>query len=274
MKIPDIISVIERIAPLPIAASWDNSGMQLASFRQDVSHMAVMLDPTLEGIERAIGAGADFIVTHHPLSMSPRYPDKADTYLSILSLLLKNEVPLYSAHTSLDANPDGPVRWLGEALDLHRISTLEPLPPAALSALPQHLRKAEYGFGFTGTLIKPVAYADFCRILAGVLGRPEWQGCGRRPEAVFRVACCPGSGRSVLAAVVAAGADIFITGDVKYHTALEALDAGVRILDVGHFILEEEMVRRFAKFLDLELDITVTYIPSRDPLAVEHVPMA
>lgn len=236
--------------------------------------MAVMLDPTLEGLERAVAAGADFVLAHHPLSMAPRFPDTADNYLAILALLLKNDICLYSAHTSLDANPEGPVRWLADELGLSRVTTLEPLDPAAMAALRARGKTAEYGFGFTGTLEKPVAYVDFCRILSVSVGRFEWQGCGRRPEAVFRVACCPGSGGSMLKAAVEAGADVFISGDIKYHTALEALTEGVRVMDVGHFILEDEMTRRFAKLLDMELDIAVTYIPGRDPLAVEHAPQS
>lgn len=272
MKLSDIITVIERTAPLSIAAPWDNSGVQVAAFRHEINHMAVLLDPSIEGLERAVGAGADFILSHHPLCMSPRYPNKADNYLNILSLLLKNDIWLYSAHTSLDANPEGPVRWLADDLGLSRVNTLEPVAPEQKAAMKEQGRNADYGFGFTGTLSKPVSYLEFCRILSVTVGRSEWQGCGRRPEAVFRVACCPGSGGSVLAAAVAAGADVFISGDIKYHAALEALSLGVRVMDVGHFILEEEMVRRFAKQLDMELDITVSYIPSRDPLAVEHAP--
>lgn len=272
MKVSEIIEIIEKTAPPSIAASWDNSGVQVASFREDAKQIAVLLDPTLESLERAISAGAEFVLSHHPLSLSPRHPDKVDNYLSILSLLLKNDVCLYSAHTSLDANPDGPVRWLAEALDLDRVKTLDPFPPSGDPGLHAKARNGEYGFGFTGTLVKPVSYADFCRLLSSVIGRPEWQGCGRRPEAVFRVACCPGSGGSLLKEVVESGSDVFISGDIKYHTALEALAVGVRIVDVGHFVLEEEMMRRFAKQLEAELVIPVHYIPSRDPLAVEHAP--
>lgn len=270
MKVTDIIAVIEKTAPLSIAAPWDKSGVQVASTRSEVQSMAVLLDPTLEGLERAVGTGADFILTHHPLSMTPRYPDKDDTYLAILSLLLKRDTWLYSSHTSLDANPDGPVRWLAEDLGLTRISTLE--PSGVEGPLSSSGEQREYGFGFTGTLAKPITYAEFCTKLAGALSRSDWQGCGRRPEVVFRVACCPGSGSSMLSAAVDVGADVYISGDIKYHSALEALSAGLRVLDVGHFVLEEEMMRRFARQLDMELDIPVHYVPSRDPLAVEHAP--
>lgn len=273
MKVSDIIRVIEKTAPLGIAAPWDASGIQVAAMRAEVSHVCVLLDPTLESLERAVTGGAEFILCHHPLSLNPRFPNRQDSYLAVLSLLLRNDVWLYSAHTTLDANPDGPVRWLAQEMGLSRIVTLEPLE--ASPAWPgRGVTVPDYGFGFTGTLDNPMSYNDFCRKLSVCMGRGEWQGCGRRPEAVFRVACCPGSGGSMINAAVAAGADVFISGDIKYHIALEALSSGLRVLDVGHFILEEEMMRRFAKQLDLDLDAQVSFIPSRDPLATEHPPQA
>jgi dinuclear metal center YbgI/SA1388 family protein len=256
---------------LSIAAPWDKSGVQVAALRDEASHMAVLLDPTLENLERAVGSGAQFILAHHPLSMTARYPDRQDNYLKILSLLMKNDVWLYSAHTSLDANPEGPVRWLAEELELTRVVTLEPYEGTG-TAPAEGETPPEYGFGFTGTLARPMSYTEFCRKLAMAMGRAEWTGCGRRPEAVFRVACCPGSGGSLMPAVAASGSDVFITGDVKYHVALEALSTHLRVLDVGHFALEEEMMRRFARRLDIELDMQVWFAPSRDPLAVEYAP--
>ena len=62
-----------------------------------------------------------------------------------------------------------------------------------------------------------------------------------------------------------AGAEIFITGDLKYHPALEAAEQLPLILDVGHFCLEEEMMRRFADRLREELPLPVAFYPGRDP---------
>ncbi len=279
MKVFDIINIIEKTAVPEIAASWDVSGIQVAALRKEVSSVAVMLDPTPENLDRAIAAGAGFVLTHHPLSMKPRFPNREDPYLAMLSRLFRNDVWLYSAHTSLDANPTGPVRWLAEELELIRITTLEPFAEGAPNSRPevpmatggQGGGSSAYGFGFTGTLTRPMSYADFCRKLASCLGRSEWQACGRRPEAVFRVACSPGSGKSLLSAAVAVGADVFISGDITYHTALDSLTLGMRVLDVGHFLLEEEMMRRFAKQLDRDLEVPVSFFPSRDPLGIEHI---
>lgn len=265
MKAAEIISVIEKTAPLGAQASWDASGVQVASFTENCTKLAVMLDPTPACVEKAVADGADFIVAHHPFSMQPRFPNRADDYLAVLGQLLSHKIWLYSAHTSLDASPDGPVRWLAQELGLQSLSLLEPAASLCASGGQNH------GFGFVGDLPAALAYADFCQKLAACLGRAEWQGCGNKPESVRRIACCPGSGGGMYKEALAAGADVFITGDVKYHTALEAAASGIRILDVGHFILEEEMMRRFALHLQETLSVPVTFVPGSDPLGGEHV---
>ncbi len=275
MKPIDIICVIEKTAPLAAAASWDASGVQVASDRETVTRVGVMLDPTLANVRQAVAEGADFLLAHHPLSMTPRFPNKADEYLAILALLFRNKAWLYSAHTSLDANPLGPVRWLAQELSLSGVRTLEPAAPApeGFSAESSREERADlfrYGFGWTGVLPAPLPYAEFCGRLGAALGTKEWRACGARPATVARVACCPGSGSSLMEEARHAGADVYITGDVKYHAALDAESAGMRVLDVGHFCLEEEMMRRFAGQLQAELGVPVHFFPGRDPLEGER----
>lgn len=273
----DIIKIIENTAPLGIAAAWDASGVQVAAFRPEIDNVAVMLDPSPANVRRAVDAGAGFILAHHPLAMKPRFPNALDGYFSALSLLISNNVWLYSAHTSLDANPRGPAFWLARALDLRDLALLEPLPgtPAAAGGPAQDADAdlpAGYGFGFTGTLPEPLEYDDFCARLAACLGKADWQACGPRPRRVSRLACCPGSGGGLVPDALRAGADVFITGDVKYHAALDARDAGLRVLDVGHFVLEEEMMRRFAEQLAVELSVPVRFFAGSDPLEGERAP--
>ena len=258
MEVVEIIAAIEKIAPLRLAAPWDHSGVQVAAFRESAGKVAVLLDPTLEGLRAAVADGAEFILTHHPLSMQPVFPDKADDHLAVLQLLLSHNIPLYSAHTSLDASPRGPAAWAAEAQGLSDLRVLEPTGEE---------NGRTVGFGFVGELAEPLEYEKFCRMLAEILGVDSWQVCGPRPERVGRVACCPGSGSSLAGEAAKAEADVLITGDVKYHAAL---DAGIRILDVGHFCLEEEMMRRFAAQLQIILPVPVVFWPGRNPLALER----
>lgn len=259
MKAVEIIEIIEKTAPLGAAAPWDASGVQVAGMYTAVTRVAVMLDPTLKQLTAAADYGADFVLAHHPLSMKPRFPNRQDEYQAVLSLLFTRGMWLYSAHTSLDANPQGPVRWLARELGLGALRLLEPCAPGA----------EEYGFGFVGDLAQPLAYDAFCRLLANAAGRGDWLACGPKPVMVARAACCPGSGGGLLEAASHAGADVFVTGDVKYHAALEAESRGLRVLDLGHFSLEEEMMRRFALDLERELAVPVRFFPGTDPICPE-----
>lgn len=121
----------------------------------------------------------------------------------------------------------------------------------------------EVGYGEIGELPKAMTCEDFARALERALFSGQqpcalsaatkncprglaWAECGPRPEAIRRVAYCTGSGGSLIPAAFAAGADVFVCGDVKHHAAMEA--PGL-VLDVGHFILEEEMMRLFSQEL-------------------------
>lgn len=255
MKLEDLITYIESVAPPVYAAEWDNSGIQVASFQKTVTHVGVMLDPSCASIEKALSLGTDFLVAHHPLCLKARFPDKVDDYLSILTLLMRNNICLYSAHTSLDANPKGPVSWLADTFELSDVAIIEKTGDS-------------HGFGFVGDLCAPHSYDEFCERLSMATGLSRWKASGPKPATVRKVACCPGSGSDLVVAAQKIGADIFITGDVKYHAAL---DTKIRMLDVGHFVLEEEMMRHFALRMQQKLDIIVSFIQSADPLVFEPI---
>ena len=143
---------------------------------------------------------------------------------------------------------------------------------------------ATVGFGQVGELPKPVSFEAFAKQLERALFSVQqpcalasadqsgpsglkglsWSECGPTPELVRRVAYTTGSGASLIPAAFAAGADVFICGDVKHHAAMET--PGL-VLDVGHFILEEEMMRLFAKELQASLgrEVEVRFFAGKSP---------
>lgn len=279
MQQADIIRVIEQTAPLVIAASWDKSGIQVASLRASVSCLAVCLDPSPTSVEAALAAGAEMVLSHHPLSLEPRFPDRPDSYHKVLSLLFNANVSLYAAHTSLDANPLGPVAWLAEELELAPLPVQESpsnhteisgTVSASLSILEptgfmeQNGTRVVCGFGMGGVLPHALSPADFREKLSPWLKGSCPRLVGTLPSRIRRVAFCPGSGSSLVDDAASLKADVFITGDVKYHPALEF---PLPVLDVGHFCLEEEMMRRFALQLEKKLSqVRVIFISAIDPL--------
>ncbi len=270
-----IISIIEKTAPLSLMADWDRSGVQVASPRKEISHLAVCLDPAPEQVLAAVEAGADMILTHHPLAMRAEWTNRLNGYTDVLRTLYSHDVPLYSSHTSLDANPLGPSAWLADELTLSGRVILE---KTGVFIGPDG-NEIEGGFGLAGDLPEPMMLADLCQKMRSFLPLGRMCGVARligNPASTIRkVALCTGSGSSLLEDAARAGADLYITGDVKYHDALPLQSrhdgrssnfCPMSILDVGHFSLEEEMMRRFALQLDKELaDVTVTFLPGRDP---------
>lgn len=125
---------------------------------------------------------------------------------------------------------------------------------------------SEVGFGEVGELPEPEPFAAFMDRLAELIKRDALMVAGPRPESVRTVAYCGGSGTSLIERAAHAGADVFVTGDMKYHPAVET---PVCVVDVGHFSLEEEMMRRFALELDEAMpDAEVRFLPGEDPFAV------
>ncbi len=321
MKIRRIIETIEKTALPAAAAPWDHCGVQVAAARDDVHALAVCLDPTPDNVVKAAALGADFVLAHHPLLLQPRYLDRVDAHHEVVRTLLTRDIWLYGAHTSLDANPAGPVAWFADELALEGRRVLEPTFTrqrithrivgmgahlAAVAALPAVLKaragdddlvvscNAEdwpqlevalralpdgdrpmlpmapeypaevWGIGIIGDLPAPLAWDDFIRRVGQLVPLDGATFCGSPPPVISRVGYCTGSGSSLASDAFAMNADIFITGDVKYHTALDTTGS---IIDVGHFSLEEEMMRRFALRLQEDLpDVRVTFIPAADPL--------
>ena len=256
MQLTEIITAIEKIAPLKNAAPWDVSGLQVAARRDTVQTLAVCLDPTPQSVARALELGAQCILSHHPLALKPELPNRLDAYHKALRLLFQADVPLYAAHTSLDANPQGPAGWLARELEFTHQEVLEPVGQPHDKALPQ-------GFGLAGDLPAAQTVGQILERLKRFVDIRPATLSGPDPGAVSRLAYCTGSGSSLLEAARHAGAQLFITGDVKYHTALAA---EIGLLDVGHHSLEEEMMRRMSLALQSELaDVRVVFVPSVSP---------
>lgn len=257
MLIADIVAAVETVAPLDFAAAWDASGPQVAALRREASRMAVCLDPRPASLASALAGGAQFILSHHPLALKPALPNRLDAYHESLRLLFGADVPLYAAHTSLDVNGQGPAGWLARELGLTRLAVLEPVAPAGVGGLAP-------GYGLAGDLPQPRTVSEIVASIARHASLPAPPlACGPAPARVSRVAYCTGSGASLLAEAQACGAELFITGDVKYHAALEA---GICLLDVGHHSLEEEMMRRMAQLLATRLPgLEVFFVPSASP---------
>lgn len=130
VRVGDIARIIETIAPLHLALPGDNCGFQTGSPETRVRGVLVALDPSIEAVRRTVAAKANVLVTHHPLFYEPvRRLDPASSNGAAASLALARSIAVYSAHTSLDAAPEGLARELARLAGLEDVEFF----PAPLS---------------------------------------------------------------------------------------------------------------------------------------------
>ena len=110
-------------------------------------------------------------------------------------------------------------------------------------------RREDLGLGRIGRLPQALPLQDYARQIGAALGANALRLVGDPQRLVSKVACCGGSGASLLFDAQRQGADLLVTGDIKYHDARNALDLGLALIDAGHFATEQVMVAGLAEKL-------------------------
>ena len=229
MKVKDIVAAIEEFAPASYQSDFDNTGLQVGSPEQEVHGVLGGFDCTVELVQEAVEKGCDMIVTHHPLIYHPiKKLDPADPTAAAVIAAVKAGVAVYSAHTSADKVPAG-VSWtMAEKLGLSGVRTLAPEDPGV-------------GFGVVGDLPEALPAKDAVAMVKKAFGLPVVRTSALVEEPVSRIAMCGGSGTSLIPAAIAAGAQMYVCGDISYHYFF--LPKGFMVVDAGHFETEVEIVK-------------------------------
>jgi dinuclear metal center YbgI/SA1388 family protein len=234
----DLLEILETIAPAELAEEWDNSGLQVGARHWPVKKIRVALDPQPEVVVSACRENADLLVTHHPLIFRPlRRVDAATPVGRAVEAALAHKMAVVAVHTNLDIARGGLNDLLAERIGLENISSLD-----------THAEKRP-GLGRIGNLPLPVSLSDLVRQIKERMGLSTVRMAGDTSLAVSRVAVCTGSGGSLMSAFFASEAQVFVSGDLRYHDAREAENAGRALVDIGHFGSEHLMVGALAERL-------------------------
>jgi dinuclear metal center YbgI/SA1388 family protein len=156
---------------------------------------------------------------------------------------------------------------------LAALKAVHPYEEPAYDIYPVLNRGAAYGLGRIGRLAEPTTAGGFAAAVKEALGAPGVRLVGDPERRVQKVALCGGSGASLLHEAARKGADLLVTGDVKYHEARDAEELGVAVLDAGHFATEIPMVRGLAGALRSVLEAkrfqaeVIEYQGERDPFS-------
>lgn len=144
-----------------------------------------------------------------------------------------------------------------ERADLSRavkaLLAAHPYEEPAFDIYPLLNEGARLGLGRIGRLSGPVTLAEYAGQLRVALNAPTLRYVGNPAARISKVALCSGSGASLLHDAVRAGADVLVTGDVKYHEARDAEDLGLALIDAGHFPTEIIMVQEITERLNQAL---------------------
>lgn len=233
--VSELVSHLDARLPFAWAEEWDRVGLLAGEPDGEVTRVLVSLDPTPSAIVRAQAMGASVLLTHHPAFLDPldevvAGPGAAGAVFEAI----RRGVALVACHTNLDRAPEG-ADALPEALGLEVIGPLE-LPRDAGDA-PAGGRVCAVPSGATLALVARAA-GEALGVRPRVWGEPE------RPIATLGVAS--GSAGSLVDAALAAGCDALFAGEVRYHGALAALEAGLAVIEAGHDATEWPLTRALA----------------------------
>ncbi|RZU61455.1 Nif3-like dinuclear metal center hexameric protein [Zhihengliuella halotolerans] len=231
----DILIAVEELWPASLAEKWDRVGLVAGRTERPVRRVLFAVDPTLDVVRDAVARGTDLLITHHPLMLRGVNSVAAtDPKGEVVHELIEGRCALLTVHT----NGDSAVGGVSDVLaDIFGLQDVEPLS-AADEGLP------EEGIGRIGDLPQAVTLGDFAATVYGAM--PAVAGgvrvAGDRQAVIRRVAVCGGAGDSLMDTVREAGADVYVTGDLRHHPALEARETarGQRpyLIDVSHFASE------------------------------------
>lgn len=218
----ELIRRIEKFAPLETAESWDASGWLVETDKQEIDSILLALTVTDDIVNQAKEQKCDIILSHHPLFCVP---------------IKYRNIDIYSAHTNLDMAIGGTTDTLIEKLGLQ------------VTEIQGFVRYVEFNLNIE----------DFITKLKSISPNMRYTN-PNNVKKLTKIAFCAGSGSEFIEEAEANGADGFVTGDLKFHTAL---DSKIPVFDIGHFESEIQVLKVFENLVNN--DATVIYAKETSP---------
>jgi len=358
MKAKDIAGVVEKIAPLGLAQSWDNVGLLLGDPERPIRNVLLTIDVTQAVVAEARELGTDLILSYHPVIWDGLKRVRTDDRSKTVYELIRAGIAVFSIHTALDAVAGGVNDGLAEILGIQdpkplgdyveyapqenyklvvfvpvdamaevanaifeagagwignyshcgfhaegtgtflplegarpaigRKGRLEKVPEARfetivladkVQAVVEAMKKAHpyevpafdifklfdyasrFGLGRIGMLVEPLRLKQIIERVKRRTGAKAVGLVGDQKRLVQKAAVCAGTCGEILNLVIAGGADLYLTGELKHHQALAAQEAGLTCLCLSHTVSERfflKTVARQVKKLAGELTVKIS----------------
>jgi len=255
MKYSEVLTILRRLAPEDTALEGDPVGLLIEPGSESLQQVIVCLDTTPHVAHTAIEEHAGLIIAHHPLIFKPLARlERSNPISSVAMSLVQNGIGLYAMHTNWDTADGGINDTLAELVSLER--------PLRLQGNPQN-RIVRIGH-----LHRPMAADAFISEIKNALdctgtstlryAKPSGE---QRP--IHSVAVCGGAGAELVHEVIKAGADAFVTADVRQHEFVDAASRGLLLIDAGHEATEAPGMQKLARILATQLpEIYTTFCPN------------
>lgn len=211
MEKSKIVQKIEAFAPLETQEKWDCSGWLVETSQTEIKKIMLCLTVTNDIVRQAREQNCDMIISHHPLFYVP---------------LQWRDIDIYCAHTNLDKAHGGTTDTLIETLGFK------------VSDAQEFVRYVDTEISVEEFLIRLKEVSPHLRYVNN-----------HDVKLLKKIAFCAGSGSEFIQEVSDNGADAFVTGDLKFHTALES---PIAVFDIGHFESEILVLPVFEKIIGLE----------------------
>lgn len=231
LTVQTIYDWLNALAPFDTAEDFDNAGLLIGDPAAVVHTVLFGLDATPELAAQAVAMGAELVITHHPLIFSPlRRIDYTSPQGQAIATLVSHRLNLLSAHTNWDKAVGGVSDALAEAIGL-----------CGSQAVDSYIR--------LGRLPEPMTADGLAQLVAQRLNNPP-RTFGCATGLISAVAVAGGAYGEGAAIAHAAGAQAYITGEVKHHELLDACGRGLVICDAGHYATEAPGIRAlYQRFL-------------------------
>jgi len=237
VKIKEIYKILDSISPFELQEDWDNSGLLIGDFENEINKIYLTLDIDEELLEKV--DENSLIIAHHPLIFTPLknlIPSSFSTKLAVK--MIQKNISFIAMHTNFDKTHLN--KYVAEKV-------LE-------------LKGESRDFIYSAEINE--SFNEFAKKVKSKLNLQSLKTV-KCHENINSVSITTGAGMSLLPYVKT---DLFLTGDIKYHEAMEAKIRGISLIDIGHFESEKFFVEALFEVLELKTEIIKTN--SKNPFLI------
>lgn len=259
--VQDWLDLVESHTPAEHASGWDNVGLQVGDPGWPVERVLIALDVTGKVVDEAAEQRNTLVLAHHPLLFRPLARLTPQTATGKVALhAAVNRVAVAAAHTNLDVADDG-------------TGTSDPAAKALgltdVQSLTTEVEDPPRGFGIVGRLPAPTPLREVAAKLRQNLPAPDLRYAGDPDRGIQTVAIVGGAGDGLIDAAHASGADVYVTGDLRHHVTLDAMELGMALIDAGHHATEHpamgpwrDRLAELAAAAGLEAPLVASAVPT------------